>query len=118
MMDRLSEEISSHLSVVLDELNLSHLPWQKMLGVAREPEQGDIALPCFAFAKSAGGNPEEIARDIAEALISRKENDAELRDIVEHISATGGYLNIRAGTAWMAKHATAFKSSLISRGMF
>ena len=33
MMDRLSEEISPHLSIVLDELNLSQLPWQKMLGV-------------------------------------------------------------------------------------
>ena len=108
MMNRLSEVISPHLSAVLERLNFSRFPWQKMLGVAREPDQGDIALPCFAFAQSSGGphDPEEIAKQIADDLISCKESDPELGKIVGEISATGGYVNIRAGTAWMAKNAT------------
>ena len=55
-----------------------------------DPKQGDISLPCFAFAKTQKKNPAQIAQDIAAGL---PEDDA-----FESIAATGPYLNARVST--------------------
>jgi arginyl-tRNA synthetase len=52
-----------------------------------QPELGDLALPCFRFAKTLRRNPAEIAKDVAEAL---KTSEA-----FEQVDAVGGYVNVK-----------------------
>jgi len=50
-----------------------------------DSSQGDIALPCFAFAKSLGKSPTIIANDLKDRLSSP--------EFIEKIEASNGYLN-------------------------
>jgi len=105
-MERLAQELTTHLGEVLAELGLAGLPWQRMLSPAKEVGQGDVALPCFPFTKIAGKAPDLIADEIAAALEARKSGDGDLATCLESATALGGYLNLRAATAWMAKSVT------------
>ncbi|GMA50260.1 arginine--tRNA ligase 1 [Alicyclobacillus contaminans] len=51
------------------------------------PDLGDLALPCFRFAKTLRRNPADIAKDVASALA---EHPAFAR-----AEATGGYVNVQ-----------------------
>ena len=42
--------------------------WRNMLGRSKESSQGDLALPCFPFAKQLDCSPNEAASRIADAL--------------------------------------------------
>ncbi|MEC7703858.1 MAG: arginine--tRNA ligase [Candidatus Thermoplasmatota archaeon] len=66
--------------------------WRNMLGRSKESSQGDLALPCFPFAKQLDCSPNEAASRIADAL--------EL-DIGEAV-AVGPYVNIRASLSWLS----------------
>jgi len=66
--------------------------WRNMLGRSKEASQGDLALPCFPFAKQLGCSPDEAAQRIADAL------ELEMGTAV----AVGPYVNIRASMDWLA----------------
>ena len=66
--------------------------WRNMLSRSKEATQGDLALPCFPFAKQLGCSPNEVAQKIVDSL--------EL-DIGEAV-AVGPYVNIRASLTWLA----------------
>ena len=66
--------------------------WRNMLGRSKEASQGDLALPCFPFAKQLGCSPDEAAQKIANAL------ELEIGDAV----AVGPYVNIRASLPWLS----------------
>ena len=67
--------------------------WRNMLSRSKEASQGDLALPCFPFAKQLGCAPNEAAQKIADAL------ELEIGEAV----AVGPYVNIRASITWLAK---------------
>ena len=113
-MNRLAESIAHHLDEIMGEMGLSSLPWRKMLGPARETDQGDLALPCFPFAKVAGKSPDDIAKALASSLENRMSENTELSSMVGSVSSSGGYLNIRAGTSWMAEPLTELNGDYIS----
>lgn len=60
-----------------------------LLEVPPEKEMGDLALPCFSFAKILRKNPKMIAEELAAKIETRK---AELE--IENVHAVNGYLNI------------------------
>ncbi|MEE3310268.1 MAG: arginine--tRNA ligase, partial [Candidatus Thermoplasmatota archaeon] len=65
--------------------------WRNMLGRSKEASQGDLALPCFPFAKQLGCSPDEAAQRIVDAL------ELEMGTAV----AVGPYVNIRASMDWL-----------------
>jgi len=109
-MERLAQELIPHLAEVIAEMGLEGLPWQRMLSPAREVGHGDLALPCFPFAKIAGQPPDAIAEQLADALNIRKSGNLELAACLDSASAMGGYLNLRAATAWLAQSITSRQS--------
>ena len=58
---------------------------------APRPELGDLAAPCFALAKTRGGNPAQIAKDLAAAF--------QPNEWLESATATGPFVNFRARRA-------------------
>mgnify|MGYP001166561861 FL=1 len=66
--------------------------WRNMLSRSKEASQGDLALPCFPFAKQLGCAPNEAAQKIADAL------ELEIGEAI----AVGPYVNIRASMTWLA----------------
>jgi arginyl-tRNA synthetase len=54
----------------------------------KRAEQGDLAAPCFQLAKSRGGNPAQIAKEIAAAF--------QPNEWLESATAAGPYVNFRA----------------------
>ena len=68
---------------------------EKLLQPAREFDQGDLTLPCFAFSKSQGRSPQDLAESLAQAFPKH----AALQDVI----ATNGYLNFRAHPTWLAE---------------
>ena len=101
-MQILREVLVPHLAEVLTEAGLQAMPWQRMLGVARESAQGDLALPCFPFAKIAGKAPALIAEELAEALNNRMSLDDNLASVLQPVAAAAGYLNFLARPSWLA----------------
>ena len=80
--------------------------WRNMLSRSKESSQGDLALPCFPFAKQLGCSPDEVALKIANAI--------EL-DIGKAV-AVGPYVNIRASLSWLMtqiNHQTEQKGSVL-----
>ena len=57
------------------------------LEIPKDKSMGDLALPCFKFARTLKKAPPAIAAELASALV--------LPDIAESAEAAGGYLNIR-----------------------
>lgn len=60
-----------------------------LLEVPPERDMGDLALPCFSFAKILRKDPKKIAEELAAKIDTRK---AELE--IENVHAVNGYLNI------------------------
>ncbi len=90
-MNILREIIEPSLEVALSEIGVSGDFWKKALGNSREKDQGDLSLPCFAFAKQLGRNPVEIAEELASSISGDFE-----------VSVVGGYLNFKAKPEWLA----------------
>jgi len=65
--------------------------WQKMLGRSKEASQGDLALPCFPFAKQLGCAPDEAAQRVAAAITIP----------FAAVNAVGPYVNFTAGPDWL-----------------
>jgi len=91
-MDILRKIVEPSLESALTNIGVNGDFWRKALGPSREREQGDLSLPCFPFAKQLGRNPVEIANELANSISGEFE-----------VSATGGYLNFKARSEWLAK---------------
>ncbi|MDE0574178.1 MAG: arginine--tRNA ligase [Candidatus Poseidoniales archaeon] len=92
-MQALIDEVLPALESAMASVGIQGDYWRKMLARSKEASQGDLALPCFPFAKQLGCSPDEVAQQIVDVL--------EL-DIGQAV-AVGPYVNIRASMDWLAK---------------
>ena len=99
-MDILRAIVEPSLESALADIGVQGDYWKKALGVSREKDQGDLSLPCFAFAKQLGRNPVDIASDLASSVSGEFD-----------VSATGGYLNFKANSNWLAKNVMHLETS-------
>ncbi|MEE2985518.1 MAG: arginine--tRNA ligase [Candidatus Thermoplasmatota archaeon] len=90
-MQILRDLVEGPLESALTDIGITQDFWRKALGPSREKSQGDISLPCFAFAKQLAMNPNDIAANLADKI---KGNFS--------VEATGGYLNFKADADWLA----------------
>lgn len=75
--------------VIAEEItDVSAQDISKLLEIPPEKEMGDLALPCFEFAKILRKSPHKIAEELAEKILCRK---SELG--IEQVHAINGYLN-------------------------
>ena len=91
-MQALIDEVLPSLELAMADVGVKGDFWKKMLSRSKEASQGDLALPCFPFAKQLGCSPADAATQIANAL--------EI-DVGEAV-AVGPYVNIRASIDWLA----------------
>jgi len=90
-MRALVEEVLPALEAAMQAVGIQGDFWKKMLGRSKEASQGDLALPCFPFAKQLGCSPDETASRIASAL------DLEFASV----NAVGPYVNFTASVEWL-----------------
>ena len=90
-MDVLRGLILGPLREAIHSLGVEDESWVKMLVPSREKSQGDLSLPCFAFAKKVGKSP----NDIADILSSKIKGEFQ-------VSSINGYLNFSADSQWLA----------------
>ena len=91
-MQALIDEVLPALESAMSVVGVQGDFWRNMLGRSKEASQGDLALPCFPFAKQLGCSPDKVAQRIVDAL------ELEIGDAV----AVGPYVNIRASMDWLA----------------
>lgn len=82
--DQFTDEIKTKLS---EAASIDANEIERLLEKPRDPKMGDIALPCFVFAKKLRKAPQQIAADLAENL-SKIEWEH-----IEKAQAVGPYLN-------------------------
>jgi arginyl-tRNA synthetase len=70
----------------------------RAIGIPRERDRADLALPCFPFAKKLGRAPQQIATEIAEAFAA----DSEDGGLIASAEATGPFVNFRVDRAQFA----------------
>ena len=91
-MQALIDEVLPPLESAMAAVGIQGDFWKKMLSRSKEASQGDLALPCFPFAKQLGCSPDEAAQQISNAL------ELEIGETV----AVGPYVNIRASMEWFS----------------
>ena len=64
-----------------------------------KPELGDVAYPCFAWAKALRQSPAAIASRLASALVTDMASD----DAFAQVEAAGPYVNVRFARAWYVR---------------
>ena len=94
-MKILREHVEPVLSNALESIGINNPNWKSMLTPSREHSQGDLSLPCFPFAKQLGKSPNDIADDLSKLI--------ETNGAIGQVNATGGYLNFKAESKWLAK---------------
>ena len=99
-MNILRTIVEPSLELALADIGVEADFWKKALGVSREKDQGDLSLPCFAFAKQLGRNPADIAKDLSEKISGEFD-----------VSANGGYLNFKARSNWLAENVMNIETS-------
>ena len=67
-MDLLKNEIQPLVENAVTSMGVDPGLVGRLLQPARELDQGDLSLPCFAFAKTLGMAPAAIAEQLCEAL--------------------------------------------------
>ncbi len=83
----IAKALSIHLSVDPEEVTAN-------LTTPPRPEMGDIALPCFRYAKVMRKAPQAIADELKAALDKERETSLKaLYERIERIDTAGGYLN-------------------------
>ena len=90
-MQALIDEVLPSLELAMADVGVKGDFWKNMLSRSKEASQGDLALPCFPFAKQLGCSPDEAATQIANTLQI---------DVGEAV-AVGPYVNIRASMDWL-----------------
>ena len=93
---QLSLDLSSVVGFSVEENNFSAPP---------NSEAGDLALPCFDFAKSQKKNPVELAKEIKEKL-----NDT--LDYLEKVETQGPYLNFTFKTDYLFNEVLGAKNKI------
>ena len=101
-MQELKRVIESHLGEVMAGQGLDSQSWIQMLVAAREPAQGDIALPCFSFAKVLKQSPVEIAERLCTEIETYMSQNSDLERTLLWVKAVNGYLNFMADPSWIA----------------
>ena len=91
-MQALIDEVLPSLESAMASVGIQGDFWKNMLSRSKEASQGDLALPCFPFAKQLGCSPDEAAQQIADAL------QLEIGETI----AVGPYVNIRASMEWLS----------------
>jgi len=76
----------------------------KLMKDSVEDSQGELVLPCFAFAKNLKKPPAEIASQIAHKLTQLIESDSDLIKIVS-VNSINAYVNIHASLNWILEWA-------------
>ena len=94
-MKLLRKIIEPHLEKLLSSKGIEHSTWVSALQPSRESDQGDLTLPCFAFASILRQAPQQIAEVIA--------NEFPEIDCLQSINAVNGYLNFKANPIWLAE---------------
>lgn len=80
--------------IVAAELGLDAAMVRDQIGSPRRPDAGDLALPCFRLAQSAGCPPPQLANRLAEAINQRLAGC--------RAEAAGPFLNLRLDAAMVA----------------
>jgi arginyl-tRNA synthetase len=74
-----AEAVAAHAKVDANDLKVEAPP---------RPELGDLAVGCFSIAKASGGNPAQVAKDIAAAFTPT--------EMLASATAAGPFVNFRA----------------------
>jgi arginyl-tRNA synthetase len=94
-------------SIIADALakRLSISQEEALAGLVRppRPDMGDMAFPCFRFAKSLRKAPDQIARDLKQSLEEQAESLADLFAALDRIEVAGGYLNFFVRRDYLAR---------------
>jgi len=99
-MQMLKRIVQPLIIEALTNMGVEQMPVEKMLQPSRELDQGDLALPCFPFAKRLGMAPAEIAEQLAQHVAEHP--------AIGEVSGVNGYLNIRANPAWIVEQLMEF----------
>jgi arginyl-tRNA synthetase len=91
-MQSMIEAVLPSMEKAIQKVGIQGDFWRNMVGRSKEANQGDLAIPCFPFAKQLGCSPNEVAQKIADAM------ELEIGEAV----AVGPYVNIRASLNWLA----------------
>ncbi len=102
-MQKLKRVLESHLEEIMAEQGLEGQSWKQMLVVAREPDQGDVALPCFSFASVLKKSPNEIAERLCKEIESYMSQNSDFKKSLLWVKAVNGYLNFMADPSWIAE---------------
>ena len=94
-MQMLKRIVQPLIVEALSNMGVEQMPIEKMLQASRELDQGDLALPCFPFAKRLGMAPAEIAEQLAHHVADHP--------AIGGVSGVNGYLNIRANPTWIVE---------------
>lgn len=89
-----------------DVLNVPADEIAQLIEYPPQPELGDLALPCFRFAKALRKNPQVIAETAAQALASS--------DDYADVAVAGGYVNIKLKRENVAQNLVSAAESNIS----
>ena len=103
-MNLLRSAISPVMITVADKMGLDSDLVFNLMKNSVEEGQGELVLPCFAFAKILGKSPMDIASQITDEmnnLISLDEKLAEIATVV----AINAYVNIHASLNWLLEWA-------------
>ena len=99
-MQMLKRIVQPLIIEALTNMGVEQMPVEKMLQPSRELDQGDLALPCFPFAKRLGMAPAEIAEQLAQHVAEHP--------AIGEVSGVNGYLNIRANPVWIVEQLMEF----------
>ena len=94
-MQILRDVLEPILEDALANVGIKNPHWKSMLAPSREPDQGDLSLPCFPFSKQLGKAPPDIAQELS--------NHISEHIAIGEVNAVGGYLNFKADPSWMAE---------------
>ncbi len=100
-MHILQQAIEPYIEAALRELGVDEIPnLSSMLDKAKEESLGDVAFPCFMFAKNLGKAPDEFAAELVDVLQAAVASEA----LLAEVHSVGGFLNFRADVSTLASH--------------
>ncbi len=99
------------ITAVLESLNLTSEEVNVILETPPDSKMGDIAIPCFGFAKVLHKNPALIAAQLQETLEQKKDSLG-----IDKVIAVGGYCNLFVNRALFAEN-TLSKSNTDNLGV-
>ena len=101
LLERIRSDLARTLGPFLVEMGVEDEAWVATVSRADPHVVGDVALPCFTFAKAAKMSPS----DIAERLLGYLESLLAAGDVsfswCSGVVAVGGYLNLHLDRGWV-----------------